>query len=64
MAKITKLKPLENQKVRDGQYKVIGEQPPSNGKIQNKINEIIKTLNEMIDFMKKYEKYEEKGDDK
>lgn len=49
-----KLKPLENQKVRDfkdGQYKVIGEQAPSNGKIQNKINEIIKKLNEIIEVI-------------
>lgn len=49
-----KLKPLENQKIRDwndGQYKVIGEQVPSNGKIQNKINEIIKKLNEIIEVI-------------
>lgn len=54
MAKIEKLKPLENQKVRDfrdGQYKVVGDQPPSNGKIQNKINEIINKLNEIIEVI-------------
>lgn len=55
MAKITKLKPLENQKVRQG-TKVIGEEPPSNGKIQNKINEIINKLNEIIEVINKCEK--------
>lgn len=49
-----KIKPLENQKVRDykdGQYKVVGDTVPSNGKIQNKINEIIKKLNEIIEVI-------------
>ena len=50
-----KIKPLTNQKVRDfkdGQYKVVGEQPPSNGKLQNKINEIINKINEIIEVLK------------
>jgi hypothetical protein len=48
-----KIKPLTNQKVRNGQMQVIGEQPPSNSKIQNKINEIIKTINDLIEVIKK-----------
>ena len=50
-----KLKQLENQKVRefiDGEYRVVGEQPPSNGKLQNKINEIINKINEIIEVLK------------
>lgn len=50
MKEIKKLKNLENQKVRDGN-KVIGEEPPSNGKLQNKINEIINKLNEIIEVI-------------
>lgn len=59
MAKIEKLKLLENQKVRDfkdGKYKVVGDQPPSNGKIQNKINEIINKLNEIIEVINECKK--------